>query len=67
MTTITGQGHIDRFRLLAQRGAVKLEKLGMKRSGRSATSRMKEKYNLPKNASYDTVLDCINKELETLS
>ncbi len=44
-TVITGPG-IARFRLIALKGALKLEILGMKRRGRSAYSIIKQEFGL---------------------
>lgn len=63
MTTITGS-QIDRFQLVALRGAVKLEKLGMKRRGQSAAMIAKNQFDLPKSTKYDDVIARITKAIE---
>lgn len=52
----------EQFRLLALRGALKLELLGMKRRGRSAYVIAKEQYGL--RGSRQSVLDQLNKKVE---
>ena len=51
-------------RLVALRGAVKMEALGMKRRGRSATVLAKELLGLSKGARRQTVLDALNAAIE---
>lgn len=49
------------FQLVAQRGAVKLEALGMRRSrGRSATAMLKEHYHVKTRTQ---VLECLEAEI----
>ena len=45
-TVITGENSIRYFRLLALRGALKLECLGLKRRGQSAASIIKQEFGL---------------------
>ena len=64
MSTITDTSGMIRFHLLALRGAVKLEKRGMKRSrGPSARSIAVKELSLPRSASYDDVIAAIGKKL----
>ena len=51
-------------RLVALRGAVKMEALGMKRRGRSATVLAKELLGLKKGARRQVVLDALNAAIE---
>lgn len=65
MTTVTDEQMVSRFQLLAWRGAVKLEKAGMKHSsGRSVTAMLRKHYGLKRNAPHDEVLACLQKELD---
>ena len=65
MTSLTTPEQISRFQLAVWRGAVKLEKVGMKHSsGRSVTAAMRKRYGLKRTASHDEVLACINKEMD---
>ena len=43
-TIITGKDDIAMFQMIARKGALKLELLGMKRNGRSAYSIIKKEY-----------------------
>lgn len=52
------------FQLVAQRAAVKLEKLGMTRRGPSITSLLKKQYGLKRSATYDEVLARLNQDIE---
>jgi hypothetical protein len=51
-------------RLVTLRGAVKMEALGLKRRGRSATVIAKELLGLKKGARRQTVIDALNAEIE---
>lgn len=51
------------FHLLSLRGAVKLEKLGMRRHGKSAKSVAIEEFGLAKRAKHDEVIERINQEI----
>lgn len=62
MSAIQGDA-IVRFQLVAQRSAVRLEKLGMTRRGRSVTAMLKEKYGMKRNATHDAVIDRITKDI----
>jgi hypothetical protein len=53
----------QRLQLVALRASVKLEILGMKRSGRSATVIAKELLGLPKSTRKQTVLDKLEQVL----
>ena len=55
---------IARFQLVVWRGAVKLEKLGMKRRGKSCVSIVRQHFGMKKTASFDEVLERLNRELE---
>lgn len=45
-TVITGQEDIQAFRMLAMKGALKLESLGMKRRGMSICSVVKKEFGI---------------------
>jgi hypothetical protein len=65
MTTLTTPEQISRFHLASLKGAVKMEKLGMKHSsGHSATAHARKLFGLKRTASHDEVLACIQKELD---
>lgn len=64
MAMLTQTDHMIRFRLVSQRAAVRLEKLGMKRRGPSVTSLIKKQYSLPMRCSYDTVLARLQEEID---
>jgi len=51
-------------RLVALRGAVKMEALGLKRSGRSATVIAKELLGLSKGARRQSVIDALTAAIE---
>lgn len=61
MTTITGNA-IAHFQLAIWRGALRLEKVGMKRRGQSVRKIAQAHFNMPK-ATCDQLIDRINKEL----
>lgn len=63
---ITDPNCIRAVQIRAQISAVKLEKLGMKRRGRSLTVMLKEFYGLPKRSSYDDVLASLNDDLKAM-
>ena len=54
------------LQIKTQMHVVKMEKLGMRRRGTSLTAMLKQHYELPKNASYDTVLEKLTKECSNL-
>ena len=49
-TTITGSENIEAFRLLALKGALKMETIGLKRRGRSAFAIVKTETGLKANS-----------------
>lgn len=63
MTTISNPLAIRAVQIRAQISAVKLEKLGMRRRGRSVSAMLKDFYGLPKRASYDDLLESLNDDL----
>lgn len=63
MTTTSTPLGIRAVQLRAQIGAVNLEKLGMRRRGRSISAQLKEFYGLPKRASYDDLLESLRDDL----
>lgn len=63
MSTITGS-QIDRFWLVALRGGIKAEKVGLRRKGKSALKIIKDKYGLHKSTTHDEAVDYINALLE---
>ena len=60
---LTKPEQIERYRLATIRAAVKLEALGMTRSGKSATSIAKEILGLPKSTKRETVIHALNLKL----
>jgi hypothetical protein len=63
MTIVTSALGIRAVQLRAQIGAVKLEKKGMRRRGRSVSAMLKDFYGLPKRASYDALLASLQDDL----
>lgn len=59
---LTGDA-ITHFQLLAWRGAVKLEALGMTRHGRSATAIVRDHFKMKKGTPRDKVLERLNEEI----
>ncbi len=66
-TIVTNPDAIRAVQIVAQRGAVKLEKLGMTRRGPSITSQLKKHYGLKRSASYDDVIAQLNSDLATIN
>lgn len=66
MTTITGN-QIPRFQLAVWRGAIKLEKVGMKRRGPSCKSIACQHFGMKKSSTHDEVLERIQQELDLTS
>ena len=52
---------IERYRLAVLRSAVKLEMLGMKRKGRSATVCAKEQLGLPRNTKREEIIKILTE------
>lgn len=63
MSTVTGQLAIRAVQLRAQIGAVKLEKLGLRRSGGNITPQLKKFYGLPRTAKHDDVLASLHDDV----
>ena len=63
MSTISHPLAIRAMQLRTQISAVKCEKRGMRRRGRSVTAMLKDFYGLPRGANHDTVLASLNDEL----
>ena len=64
MTILTTPAEISRFQLVALRGAVKLEKAGMRHSsGKRASVAAKALLGLPKGAKLDQVLEALDAKL----
>ena len=61
MNTVTGNA-INVFQLAVWRGALRLEKVGMKRRGKSVRKIAQAHFNMPK-ATCDQLIDRINEEL----
>lgn len=59
---ITGE-HIELYRLMCQRGALRLEQKGLKRSGRSLTATLKQHYNIRGNR--QALIDHITTLIDT--
>lgn len=57
---------IAAFQIIALKGAVKLEMLGMKRRGRAATVIAREQFNLPKSMSKSKVYEFLVAKVEEL-
>jgi hypothetical protein len=64
MTMLTTPEQIDTFRLMSMRSMVKLEALGMKRRGRSATVIAKEYLGLPKSTKREEVVAKLTEQIE---
>lgn len=64
MTDIITGSNIPIYQLMVWRGAIKLEKLGMKRHGPSALAIAKKHFNLPMRTTYDEVIARIQKEID---
>lgn len=62
-TVITGAENIENVRLLALRGALKLEVKGLKRRGRSARTIAQELLGLPGRPGARTVYRALNKHI----
>lgn len=62
---LTGDG-VTFARLAALKAALKLEKVGMKRNGRSAKSILCERYQLTPRTAYNTVLLKVQQEMDEL-
>lgn len=63
MTTIITGSNITIYQLVVWKGAIKLEKLGMKRHGPSVMSIAKKHFNLPMRTSHDEVIARIQEEI----
>ena len=62
--SIIGESGTIRFHFVALRSAVKLEKLGMKRSrSPSAKTIAIKELQLPRNSNYDQVISALNQKL----
>lgn len=67
MTMITGQDGIEYAQLAALKGAVRLEKLGMRHSsGRSMRARAARLMRLRPGAKHDTVINALQKRMDEL-
>lgn len=64
-TVLTGDG-VTYARLAALKAALKLEKVGMKRGGRSAKSILCERYKISGRTGYATVLDKVQTEMDEM-
>ena len=65
MTSITTQEGIARFQLVALRGALRLEQKGMMRSRRPSARQIAIKQSgLPKNTSYSTLIEWLEKQIK---
>lgn len=62
---LTAKG-IDYAQLATLKGAVKLEKLGMTRRGRSAKAIACELIGMPKRSTHDQVITALEKEMHKL-
>lgn len=67
MSAVLTGTQIARFQLVALRGAVKLEKLGMKRRGKSATMIARQMFNLPVGTSRDVLIERLTECIEEFS
>jgi hypothetical protein len=63
MTALTTPEQIARFRIAALRAAVKMELMGLRRKGRSATAIAREEMGLKKSAPRKEVLEALEQAL----
>lgn len=66
MTSITDPNGIEYFRLSSLKGAVKLESLGMKRRGTSATSIARKELGLKARATHAEVIAAIQSKMNAM-
>lgn len=66
MGTVTNPNAIHALQIRAQISAVKLEKLGMRRSGGNLTPRLKKFYGLPRTAKHEELLGIMKEHLRRL-
>ena len=66
MTTISDAKGIEYFRLSSLKGAVKLESLGMKRRGTSATSIARKELGMKARAKHQEVIAAIQHKMDAL-
>ena len=66
MSTISSPLAIRAMQLRTQISAVKLEKLGMRRRGRSVSAMLKGFYGLPRRATHDDVLASLRDDLANI-
>lgn len=66
MTTIATPEGITYFSLASLKGAVKLEALGMKRRGPSATSIARKQFGLKARASHQEVIAAIQTKMDEM-
>lgn len=64
MTTIITGGNIAIYQLMVWKGAIKLEKAGMRRHGPSVMSLAKKHFNLPMRTTHDEVIARIQKAID---
>lgn len=62
--SLTSSVDIARYQLLAIRGAVKMEALGMKKRGRSATMTARLMFNLPVGVSREIIIEKLNEAIK---
>ena len=63
---ITGKLQIKACQIIAQRGAVRLESLGMRHSGGNITPKLKKHYGMKRNATHADVIAKLNEELASI-
>lgn len=63
---LTTPEQIERFRLVTLRAAVRLESVGMKKRGRSATSISRELLGLSRSAPFPAVIEGLTQRIEAI-
>lgn len=64
---LTTPEQMERYRLVTLRAAVRLESLGMKRKGKSATAISRELLGLPRSAPFPAVVAGLNQRIEAIN
>jgi len=64
---LTTPEQIERYRLVTLRAAVRLESMGMKRKGKSATAISRELLGLPRSAPSPAVIEGLTQRIEAIN
>jgi hypothetical protein len=64
---LTTPEQIERYRLVTLRAAVRLESVGMKKRGKSATAISRELLGLPRSAPFPAVVAGLNQRIEAIN